>query len=101
MNIYLRRSCMDHLEGVRKLFRQMTVVKKALTLAEAVEYTGLSRSHLYRLTSLRKIPHSKPMGKLIYFDKEQLDAWLLSNPIRTAEDIEISAQTYISTNKKN
>lgn len=73
--------------------------KRVLTFEETIAYTGLSRSYLYKLTSQRKIPHSKPMGKLIFFDKEQLDKWLLSGSVTTAEHIEEKAATYISTNR--
>ena len=41
--------------------------KKVLNLDEACDYTGMSRSYLYKLTSNGAIPHSKPGGKLIYF----------------------------------
>jgi len=35
---------------------------------------------MYKLTCAGKIPHSKPRGKLIYFEKKQLNSWLLGNP---------------------
>ncbi|MAW96454.1 MULTISPECIES: helix-turn-helix domain-containing protein [unclassified Leeuwenhoekiella] len=53
--------------------------KKVLTLDEACDYTGMSRSYLYRLTSSGIIPHSKPSGKLVYFEREALEQWLLQN----------------------
>lgn len=53
--------------------------KKVLTLDEACDYTGMSRSYLYRLTSSGIIPHSKPSGKLVYFEREALERWLLQN----------------------
>ncbi len=53
--------------------------KKVLTLDEACDYTGMSRSYLYRLTSSGIIPHSKPSGKLVYFEREELERWLLQN----------------------
>ena len=53
--------------------------KEVLTLEEACDYTGISQSYMYKLTSAGKIPYSKPLGKLIYFEKKQLNSWLLSN----------------------
>ena len=53
--------------------------KKVLTLEEACDYTGMSRSYLYKLTSTGAIPHCKPSGKLIYFDIDLLNEWLLNN----------------------
>jgi excisionase family DNA binding protein len=54
--------------------------KKALTLAETARYTGLSTSQLYKMTFKGTIPHYKPRGKMIYFNREELDAWMLCNP---------------------
>jgi excisionase family DNA binding protein len=62
---------------------QLNVEKTVLTLDEAVAYTGFSKSYMYKLTSERKIPHSKPNGKSIFFSKSQLDAWLMSRPVDT------------------
>ena len=53
--------------------------KKVLTLEEACDYAGISRSYLYKLTSTGAIPHSKPNGKLIYFERDELERWLLQN----------------------
>lgn len=52
--------------------------QKVLNAAEAGEYLGYAKSYIYRLTCTGKIPFSKPNGKL-YFDKEKLDSWMLSN----------------------
>ena len=53
--------------------------KEVLTLEEACDYTGISQSYMYKLTSAGKIPYSKPLGKLIYFERSKLNSWLLSN----------------------
>lgn len=63
-------------------------MKTVLTFNETLVYTGLSRSYMYKLTSSRRIPHHKPHGKLIYFDRAELDAWLLQNPVKTNEQLE-------------
>ncbi len=44
--------------------------KKVLALEKTCDYTSISRSYLYKLTSTGMIPHSKPSGKLIYFERE-------------------------------
>lgn len=69
--------------------------KKVLSFKEAVTFTGLSKSYLYKLTSRRHVPHFKPHGKKIYFDRAQLEAWLLSNPVATADQIEADANRHI------
>lgn len=73
------------------LTRENLCQKNVLTFNEALVYIGLSRSHMYKLTSSRRIPHYKPHGKLIYFDRAELDAWLLQNPVKTKEQLEAEA----------
>lgn len=74
--------------------------KKVLTFEETVAYTGLSKSYLYKLTSTGQIPHSKPNGKQLYFDKSELDDWLLQNKVKQASSIEQEAINYTTTHKK-
>lgn len=73
--------------------------KTVLTFDEAAAYTGLSKSDLYKKTSLRIIPHYKPRGKMIYFNREELDEWLLQNRVSTSEEIETKAQNYVVKKK--
>ena len=68
---------------------------KPLTLIEAAKFLDLSPSHLYKLTSERKIPHFKPNGKKIYFDEYELVQWLKRKPTRTLEETEEKAASYI------
>ena len=72
---------------------------KPLTLIEAAKFLDLSPSHLYKLTSERKIPHFKPNGKKIYFDESELVQWLKRNPARTREETEEKAASYIVSGK--
>ena len=72
---------------------------KPLTLLEAAKFLNLSQSHLYKLTSERKIPHFKPSGKKIYFDKSELIQWLKRKPARTQEETEEKAASYIVSGK--
>lgn len=75
------------------------VSKKVLTLDEAAQYTGLSKSYLYKLTSQKVIPHYKPNGKLIFFEREELEKWLLGVRVTPQTEIEEAAQTYVVTGK--
>lgn len=49
-----------------------------MKMGEASEYTGLSKSQLYKLTMSNKINFSKPGGKVIFIEKKELDNYLLS-----------------------
>ncbi len=53
--------------------------KKFLTIAEASNYTGFSKSHLHYLTSTRKIKFSKPFGKVIFLKISDVDEFLAQN----------------------
>jgi excisionase family DNA binding protein len=70
--------------------------KKTLNISEFCLYTGFSKSFAYKLTSKRKIPFSCPNGKLIFFEREAVDEFLLSNPISLSEDVEQDAINYIA-----
>lgn len=66
-------------ERLDRIEKMLTHKKKVLTFEEACEYMGVSRSFLYKLTSRRQIPHSKPNGKMIFFEKSEVNDWLLRN----------------------
>jgi excisionase family DNA binding protein len=68
--------------------------KEVLTSDEAAKYMGISKSYLYKLTMLRKIPHYKPMGKMCYFNRAELEVWLQNNRIATDSEINQKAQSY-------
>jgi excisionase family DNA binding protein len=71
--------------------------KNILSFGEFLEYTGLSESLVYKLTAARKIPHYKPTGRKIFFKRDEVDAWLLRNRIKTSEELDIEASTYATT----
>lgn len=60
--------------------------KAVLTFQEAVEYTGFSAAYLYKLTSAKTIPHNKPNGKAIFFDRRELEDWLMGRSKAPAAD---------------
>lgn len=74
--------------------------KSVLTFDEVASFTGLSKSYLYKLTSTGRIPHSKPHGKVLYFERSQVENWLLQNPIKTAEQVDKEATTFVTLKKK-
>ena len=74
---------------------------KPLTLVEAAKFLDLSPSHLYKLTSERKIPHFKPNGKKIYFDESELVQWLKRKPARTQEETEEKSASCIVSGKRS
>ena len=67
---------------IAQLKERIWTVKEVLTTAEASAYLGLSESYIYKLTSLKQIPHYKPNGKLMYFNRKELCEWAMRNQIQ-------------------
>ena len=82
----------------KELAASIYTQKEVLTSTEAAKYMGISKSYLYKLTMLRRVPHYKPSGKMCYFNRHELENWLQSNRIATEEAIASEALNYC--NKK-
>ena len=74
--------------------------KEVLTFEETCDYTGISRSYLYKLTSSGNIPHSKPNGKMIFFEKKKIVRWLLQNARKSTRKIDAEAITHAMRNTR-
>ena len=78
----------ERLERIERL--TLLQAKEALNMEDAAAYTGLSKDHLYRLVSKKRIPYYKSEGgKLTYFSKTELCAWLLKHRVSTIEIIKL------------
>jgi len=89
---------MDTIEITQRLERIENLLlsqKTVLNFDEASEYTGLSKSHLYKLTSTGGVPCYKPTGKRIYFNKIELDEWLMRHKKQSSEELDTQAENYI------
>ncbi len=94
---------MDNLlifERLDRIERLLTASKEVLTFEETCDYTGISRSYLYKLTASGNIPHSKPNGKMIFFEKKKLNDWLLQNMRKSNSEIEAEAMEYTLRNRR-
>lgn len=74
--------------------------KDVLTVDEAARYMGVSKSYLYKLTMQGKVPFSKPLGKMCYFNRLELEAWLMSNRVATADELQDRARSYCATHTR-
>lgn len=78
----------NELIEIRQLLTEQVLhQKKILNLEEASHFLGISKSDLYKRTSSNGIPFHKPSGKLIYFLREDLENWMLSNRIESNDEI--------------
>ncbi len=85
----MSKQILDRLERIESLLTDLIkTAVKLYDLLAASEYLRISRSHLYQLTSKGLIAHYKPAGKKVYFDKADLDAYLLRHRIASRNEIE-------------
>ena len=90
----------EELRQVADLITANTIfcTKEVLTSEECAKYLGVSKSCLYKWTMSRQIPHYKsPTGKMCFFNRQEVEAWMQSN--RVATDAELEAQA-IKLSKK-
>ena len=82
----------EELKQVADLIMANTIfcTKEVLTSDEAAKYMGVSKSYLYKLTMRQQIPHYKPMGKMCYFNRLELEQWRVS----TSTEISQQAAAY-------
>jgi len=82
----------DRLSNIETLLLSQ---KTVLNFDEMAIYSGISKSYLYKLTCTGGVPCYKPNGKLIYFDRKEVDLWLLRNRKATNAELDSKASTYI------
>ena len=82
------------LERLDRLEKLLMANKEVLTFEETCDYTGIYRSYLYKLTAAGTVPHSKPNGKLIFFERRKIEDWLLQNERRPINEIEAIAEPF-------
>ena len=95
-NLLKRIDMQEELRQVADLITANTIfcTKEVLTSDEAAKYIGVSLSCLYKWTATRQIPHYKsPTGKMCFFNRKEIEAWMQSNRVATDEELEQQAQT--------
>lgn len=74
-------------------------VKQILTVEDLINYTGFSRSYIYKLVHKNIIPYSKPNGKTLFFQKNEIDSFLLQNKSASVSQLEQKAYNYTNSTK--
>jgi len=88
---------LEKLSKIESLYQQQP--EQILSFNETCSFLGYSKSYLYKLTHARRIPHYKPNGKKLYFKRTDLEAWLLRNRVKTADEIEQESNDYVVKKK--
>jgi excisionase family DNA binding protein len=80
---------------VKSLEQLLHQGKDVLTLEEAAKFMGIARSSLYKMTHEQTIPFYKPNGKMIFFEKSDLLAWVRKNRVSSETEISEEAERII------
>ena len=84
------------LEYLKKVeTNSLLAAKKVLNIDDVAALTGLSKSHLYKMTCRKEIPYYKPNGKLVYFDRAEVEAWMKQNRVNTAQEASQQGAKYV------
>lgn len=71
------------------------ITGEMMVTGEAAKYLGVSKQCLYKWMMRREIPYYKsPTGKLCYFSRPELDAWMQTCRVATAKEIERNAAAW-------
>lgn len=96
---------LDRLDRIEKAIQNLNIgepiapVNELLDVKQVASYLKVTKSAIYKLTSMSVIPHYKN-GKRLYFKKSDIDEWIFSKRIKTNDDIEKEAMEYIRKNHR-
>ena len=60
--------------------------KQVLTTEDVMKLTGMSDITLRRYRMEKRIPYYRKTAKLIYYDKDEINAWIKENRVITMDE---------------
>lgn len=75
------------LHKLNRIEKYIFGLKSILNVEELAEYTGFKKSYIYKLVHENLIPYSKPNGKVLFFDRQKIDEFLLQNASKSKDEI--------------
>ncbi|MDP4268968.1 MAG: helix-turn-helix domain-containing protein [Bacteroidota bacterium] len=95
-------------EKLESIEKQLTEMRKALqgtppekvnqeeilSIEEVSKLLSMTKSHIYKMTSTRQIPHYH-RGKKLFFKRSEIEGWAFECRIKTMSEIEMEASAYI------
>lgn len=87
-------------ERLKSIEETLYTTKDILNMKEVCQYLDISQSLLYKLTCSGEIPHFKPRGKMIFFEKKELIEWIKKGNLLSSEITKGSSET-ISNDSTN
>jgi len=91
---------MEKLNQIENLIKSQNnaASDNVMNVEQLANYLDLSKSHIYKKTSSKEIPHYKK-GKKLYFSKQEINQWILQDKIETFDKIEQKANEYLTKNR--
>jgi excisionase family DNA binding protein len=71
------------------------ITDNVLGVIEVATYLKISKATVYKLTMDQQLPHYK-QGKRLYFRKEEIDNWINKGKVKTKQEINEEAESYLS-----
>ena len=87
-------------ERLKSIEETLYTTKDILNMKEVCQYLDISQRLLYKLTCSGEIPHFKPRGKMIFFEKKELIEWIKKSNLLSSEITKGSSKT-ISNDSTN
>jgi excisionase family DNA binding protein len=72
-----------------KNIEKMTVLaaKRMLSVKDVSLLTGFAESYVRKLVEESRLPHYRPTGKMIFFDREEIDSFLRTNRVPSTSEL--------------
>jgi len=89
------------LKKLERIEKYIVGLKAILNVQELSDYTGFKKSHIYKLVHKNIIPYSKPNGKMLFFEREKIDFWLLNSSFKSDAGLKKEAMEYTLGKRRN
>lgn len=86
------------IEMIERKLNEIKVTQKPIMSVEDLSaYLDLSPAYIRKMTHNHEIPHYKPNGKKLYFRKDEIDEWVFSSRVMTAEELRREARKRVKS----
>ena len=82
-------------DRLRKIESLLSLSKPVFNIDELCQFTGLSKSTIYKCSMLGTIPHYKKLKHLM-FDREEIISWLKENRGHNVDELKATASTSLN-----
>lgn len=78
------------------LMYSLLAAKNVLNIDDVAVLTGLSKSTLYKMTCAKEIPFYRPNGKMIFFDRKEIESWMKRNRVASTFELHDNAADFLA-----